>query len=50
MDWSGPAFGAKPSPYDVELAATRASLIALRAQGVARNEGFEDGLKGWVRV
>jgi hypothetical protein len=27
-----------------------AALIALRNQGVARNEGFKDGLKGWVRA
>ena len=27
-----------------------AALISLRRQGVARNEGFQDGLKGWVRV
>lgn len=27
-----------------------AALIALRAQGVARNEGFFEGLKGWVRT
>jgi len=27
-----------------------AALIALRNQGVARNEGFRDGLKGWVRA
>jgi hypothetical protein len=26
-----------------------AALIALRNQGVAKNEGFKDGLKGWVR-
>jgi len=27
-----------------------AALISLRNQGVARNEGVRDGLKGWVRV
>jgi len=27
-----------------------AALIALRNQHVARNEGFQNGLKGWVRV
>lgn len=27
-----------------------AALIALRNQRVARNEGWFDGLKGWVRV
>jgi hypothetical protein len=27
-----------------------AALISLRAQGVARNDGFFDGLKGWVRA
>lgn len=27
-----------------------AALIALRAQGVARNEGLIEGLKGWVRA
>lgn len=27
-----------------------AALISLRNQKIARNEGFQDGLKGWVRV
>jgi hypothetical protein len=27
-----------------------AALVGLRNQGVARNEGFRDGLKGWVRA
>jgi hypothetical protein len=27
-----------------------AALISLRAAGTARNEGFFDGLKGWVRT
>jgi hypothetical protein len=27
-----------------------AALISLRKQGIARNEGVRDGLKGWVRV
>jgi len=26
-----------------------AALISLRRQGIAKNEGFQDGLKGWVR-
>jgi hypothetical protein len=26
-----------------------AALIALRRRGVARNQGFQDGSKGWVR-
>jgi len=27
-----------------------AALISLRNQNIARNEGFHDGLKGWVRA
>ncbi len=39
--------------FDTELVIRRrigAALTALRNQGVARNEGLFDGLKGWVRV